>query len=218
MPRLPHVPKVLLPSAHANKRIITDFAERAGMVYFGYVSQRSDDHHIVRGLTVSNKHVDDHYCIGTYEGYDIVFVERSDSLRSRKHHVWHILEFDLKTTADIPHIFIGSATRGYGFHELLETKYPTMLATSLGNTAEYPADFTSHFSLYVTPTHAIDAEAVIPLDVAATIGGHFKGLVMEIADHSLYIYSERSHLSSELLDTMLRNGHWLAEAIDKNNR
>jgi hypothetical protein len=138
------VPRGLLPSAQATKRLLTDFAERSGMVYFGYVSQRSDDHHIVRGLTVSTKHIDDHYCIGTSDGYDIVFVERSDSLRSGKRHIWHILEIDLKTDVDIPHIFIGSGTRGHGFHELIETKYPSLHAASLGATAEYTDTFTSH--------------------------------------------------------------------------
>lgn len=212
------VPKHLLPSSQATRRLVTEFAEDAGMVYFGYVSQRSDDHHIVRGLTVSNQHVDDHYCIGTYEGYDIMFVERSDSLRSGKRHTWHILEIDLKTSADIPHLFVGSPTRGHGFHELLQTKYPVLLPTSLGATAEYPASFTSHFTIYVAPAHAVTAEQLITPQIAATIADHFKGLVMEIVDQSLYVYSEKKTISAELLIAMLKNARWLAGELDKNNR
>ncbi len=212
------VPKALLPSAQATKRLVLEFADRSGMVYFGYVSQRSDDHHIVRGLTVSNKHVDDHYCIGTYEGYDVVFVERSDELRSGKRHVWHILEFDLKTTVDIPHLFIGSATRGYGFHELLETKYPALTAVTLGATGMYSADFSSHYAVYVRPEHAIAAERIITPDVAAIAGSHLKGLVMEITEQALYVYSEKPHLTSDLLDAMLSGGVWLAAQIDQNSR
>lgn len=212
------VPHGLLPSSQATKRLVTNFAERAGMVYFGYVSQMGDDHHIVRGLTVSTKHVDDHYCIGTYEGYDVVFVERSDSLRSGKRHIWHILEFDLKAKVDIPHMFIGSGTHGHGFHELLKTKYPTLQPAVLGATGVYPTEFTSHFSVYVTPAHAVFMEQLLTPDVAAAVAAHFKGLVVEITEQALYVYSEKTHLSSELLDTMLQNGAWLVEQLDKNSR
>lgn len=212
------VPHALLPSAQATKRLLLQFADRAGMVYFGYVSQRSDDHHIVRGLTVSTKHIDDHYCIGTYEGYDVIFVERSDSLHSGKRHVWHILEFDLKSKTDIPHAFIGSGTHGHGFHELLATKYSAMKALPLGATNSYPTSFTSHFQIYATPAYAVAIETLIPPVVAETLGAHFKGLVAEITNDALYIYSEKPHLSADLLDTMLQNGVWLAQMIDTNSR
>jgi len=212
------VPRGLLPSSQATRRLVTDFAERSGMVYFGYVSQRSDEHHIVRGLTVSTKHVDDHYCIGTYDQYDVMFVERSDVLKSGKRHVWHIMEFDLKTPSDIPHFFIGSSKHGLGFHELLGTKYPTLHAITPGATGQYPDSFTSYFSSYVTPAHSVVMESLITPEIAETIADHFKGVVMEITEQALYLYSEKSHLTSELLDTMLQNGVWLAKQIDQNSR
>ena len=210
--------KALLPKAQSTKRLIHDFADRSGMVYFGFVSQRNDDHHIVRGLTVSTKHVDDHYCIGTFDNYDVVFVERADTLRSGKRHTWHILEIDLKTQEDLPHIFIGSQQKGKGFHELLELKFPTLQPFTPGATGEYPARFTQRFGMYATPAHAVSAEQVITPAIAATISDHFSGLVVEVSGTSLYIYSEHSGLTSALLDTMLKNGTWLAAAIDKNNR
>lgn len=212
------VPRSLLPSTHAIKRMVTDFADRSGMVYFGYVSQRSDEHHIVRGLTVSTNHVDDHYCIGTYDHYDVMFVERSDVLKSGKQHTWHIMEFDLKTSADIPHFFIGSSKHGLGFHELLGTKYPHLHAMALGATNEYPASFTSYFSTYVTPAHSVVMEHLITPEIAETIADHFKGVVMEVTEQALYLYSEKPHLTADLLDTMLQNGAWLAKQIDQNSR
>lgn len=200
------------------KQVIRQFADEAGLVYFGYVSQRSDEHHILRGMTVSTKHHDDHYCIGTYEDYDVVFVERSDRLRSGKKHQWHIMEFDLKSDKDIPHAFIGSGKHGLGFHELLATKYPALQPSSLGRTAEYPASFSSRFSIYVTPAHAVAIEHIITPTIAATIAEHFVGLVIEITEHALYVYSEKSHLTVPLLDAMLKNGAWLAARIDENSR
>ncbi len=185
------------------------------MVYFGYVSQRDDEHHILRGMTVSTKHHDDHYCIGSYDGYDVVFVERSDTLRSGKKHAWHIMEFDLKTTADIPHIFIGSGTRGHGFHELLDLKYPTLQPADLASLSEYPNSFKGQYKVYVAPTHTHDALRIINPELAGTIASHFSGLVIELTESALYIYSEKSRLSPDLLETILKNGTWLAAQIDK---
>ncbi len=208
----------LLPSGRSTKRLIADMAEEAGLVYFGYVSQRDDEHHIVRGMTVSTKHRDDHYCIGTYENYDVVFVERSDSLRNGKKHAWHVVEFDLKTHADIPHLFIGSGRHGHGFHELLDTKYPSLKAIELGSTAQYSHEFSSRFNIYTTPAHAVTAEQLITPLVASTIASHFEGLAIEVTQEALYIYSEKLHVSKNLLSTMLKNGAWLAEKLDENSR
>lgn len=212
------VPRKLLSPSKNTKRIIMDFASTCGLVYFGYVSQRSDEHHIVRGMTVSTNHHDDHYCIGTFETYDAVFVERSDTLRNGKKHSWHIVEIDLKTDQDIPHVFIGAGKHGNGFHELLATKYSTMQPVALGATMQYPTEFADKFTLYTTPAHAVMVEQLISPEISAVIASHFIGLVIEITDQALYIYSEKAHASVNLLATMLQNGVWLANNLDKNSR
>ncbi len=202
-----------------NKKMILSFAERCNLVYFGFVSQLDDEHRMVRGLTVSTKHQDHHYCIGTYHGYDVVFVERSDTLLTSGHaHTWHILGFDLKQAADMPHLFIGSSTHGLGFDSLLKAKYSFMTPVNLGVLAPYPAEFTSHFNIYSIPTQAITAEQLIDTDMAQMIGSHFKGLVVEIIDSYLYVYSEKAYLSGSLLDTMIANGVWLADKIDEKSQ
>jgi hypothetical protein len=200
------------------KRMIVDFAERSNMVYFGYVNQLSDEHRIVRGLTVSTRHHDDHYCIGTFKQYDVVFVERTDTILTNHTHTWHIMEFDLKSTTDIPHMFIGSSRHGRGFHSLLGAKYSTMLPAQLGMTGRYTDDFTHSFHLYVSPADAVVAEQYIDPETATTIASHFKGLVIEITSDALYVYSEKTHLSPQLLDTMLVNGAWLAHHIDQKSQ
>ncbi|MDQ5932714.1 MAG: hypothetical protein QG649_799 [Patescibacteria group bacterium] len=201
-----------------SKRIVKSFAEEHGLVCFGYVSQRTDEHHIVRGMTVSTKHHDDHYCIGTFDGYDVVFVERADTLQTGKKHIWHIMEFDLRVARDIPHVFIGPDRHGNGFHELLSIKYSSMQPAQLGATAQYPDSFAKSFTLYCTPAHAIEIEQVINPELAHTIATHYEGLVLEIAHDSLFVYSERSHMTPALLSTMLKNGVWLAEKIDQKSQ
>jgi len=212
------LPRALLPRTKATRKLVEAFAERTNMVYFGYVSQRSDEHHIVRGMTVSTKHVDDHYCIGTFLGYDVVFVERTDSIQKGRTHRWHIMEFDLKTNVDLPHMFIGSTTHGHGFHHLLATKFPHLAPVALGTDVTYPTQFTNHYSLYVTPAHQQAAERILTPSVALKIGEHFKGLVVDVNEQALYVYSEQPHLSDQLLDVMVRNGAWLARTIDENSQ
>ena len=194
-----------------------ELTEATGLVYFGHVSQRDDEHHIVRGITVSNNHKDDHYCIGTYDSYDVIFVERSDTLQTGKSHVWHIIEIDLKTTIDVPHIFITSHDKSAGFHELLKTKYHTMLPHVMGTTHTYPSNFAATFAVHVTPAHAIQTEQLVTPELADKIGAHFKGLSIEITHDAVYVYSEKSHVTATTLKTMLTNGVWLAEQIDKNS-
>ncbi len=212
------VPKALLPASRASKRIATEFSDAAGLVYFGYVSQRDDEHHILRGVTVSTKHRDDHYCIGTYDGYDVVYVERSDTIQSGKHHLWHIIEIDLKTKLDIPHMFVNSKVHGSGFHELVKTKYHTTLPHTLGTTQPYSNDLNADYDIHITPTHAVMAEQLITPEIAKQIAKHFKGLSIEVTNDSLYIYSGKVHVTASLLMTMLTNGVWLAEQIDTNSR
>lgn len=202
----------------SSKRLATELSEEMGLVYFGHVSQRDDEHHIVRGMTVSNQHKDDHYCIGTHDGYDVIFVERSDTLHSGKKHVWHIIEVDLKAEVDIPHLFISSHTQATGFHELLNAKYRTMLPHTMGAVQPYTSEFNSAFNVNITPAHAVVAERLITPDVADKISVHFKGLSVEITHDAVYIYSEKAHTNLSMLVTMLKNGVWLAEQIDKNSR
>lgn len=204
--------------ARKKKRTIADFCEEVGLVYFGFVSQRDDDHHIVRGMTVSNDHRDHHYCIGTYDSYDVVFVERSDKIITNDHHIWHIFEFDLKVAKHLPHIFIGSSSQGKGFHALLSAKYPSLHPAHLGVFGRHAPAFTDHFSLYSKPEQWLTSEKIFTPDITEALGNHFKGLVMEISDDSLYVYSEASHTTPQLLQTMLKNGIWLAKIIDEKSR
>lgn len=207
----------LVPKPNQSKRVITKFADSFGLVYFGYVSQRDDEHHIVRGMTVSTKHKDDHYCIGTHDGYDVIFVERSDELKDGKKHSWHILEIDMKTDG-MPHAFIGSDVRTHGFHELLALKYRSLSESTLGHTATYPSEFNTHFNVHVAADNQIQLERLITPDIADVLASHFKGLVIEVHDDMLYVYSEQSSISLTLLETMLKNGVWLAGLLDTKNR
>ncbi len=200
------------------KRIVQAFGEEHGLVYFGHVSN-DNEYAIVRGLTLSNQHRDLHYCVGSYSGYDVAFVERSDTLlsptkKTKNAHRWHIMEFDLHTKQDLPHVFIGLHSHSESFYMQLFTKYPHLRMLSLGHTGNYPAEFTEGYRVYGKPAQLLDVEAVITPEIAGLISRHFGRVAIEIHDGSLYLYSENLHVSMTLLDAMLKNGVWLAKHLD----
>lgn len=206
-------------SRRALKAIISHFAEEYGLVYFGFVSQRDDEHRIVRGLTLSNQHRDSHYCIGTYEGYDVTFVERTDTLKDaskkiHRSHMWHILAVDLHAVKEQPHVFIGQYTQSESLYLELFTKYSHMRSLSLGNTADYPHEFLAHYRVYGHPSKIIEVEATLSTLATEMISKHFGALAIEIHEGVLYVYSENPRLSPQLLEAMIKNGVWLARHMD----
>lgn len=201
-------------------RMLHSFADEYGLVYFGNVSWQNDEHHIVRGLTLSTGHHDYHYCIGTYEGYDVTFAERRDQLKDPKTnklhpHKWYIMEFDLHTTVELPHVFIGLHSHSDSFYRQLFTKYPNLRAIQLGILSRHEQSFLSERRVYGVAEDVIAIEKLFSHEITQQIHAHFGSLAVEIFDSSLYIYSEKVHLSAALLTAMIKNGVWLARHIDE---
>lgn len=203
-----------------HKKVIMDFAEKTGLVYFGYVDQRDDEHKLVRGLTLSSSHRDNHYCIGTYGGYDLAFVERTDTIsfphRPSRTHTWLIQAFDLRTPRahDLPHIFIGLQNHHETFYAHLFTKFATLAHVPIGMNEGYDRAFTNKYALYTPPAHMLETKDIIEPQVAKVIGDYFGILTCEIADGVLYVYAEGQRPSRALLEKMLKYGTWLASVID----
>lgn len=208
-------------SSRSSKHIIIDFAEKNGLVYFGHIDQKDDDRRIVRGMTVSNEHTDRHYLIGNYRAYDVAFVERSDELvessgsKHKKQKTWHIMEFDLHTNKELPHIFIGLHSHDEAFYMQLFTKYPMLRALTLGNLGIHSAEFMTRYRIYGNQSRILDVEAILTPEIDQMILEHFGHFAIEISENCLYIYSERAALSPQLLDAMIKNGTWLAGHIDR---
>lgn len=195
-------------------RIIQKFAEKAGFVYFGHVSQRDDEHRLVRGHTVSATHLDDHYCVGSLRGYDAIIVLRNDVITKRNRQQqrchWLICSVDLRTKMTIPHMYIGHRNRDEAFGASFELLHPL----DLGIYATYPAVFLSDYTIYGRATDSIMIEQTITPDVANVIAQHFRGASIEIEENTIYLYIESQYPDEAILEKMLSNVLWLAEAID----
>lgn len=204
--------------ARRHKRMFKQFADKVGLVYFGFVDQREDEHRLVRGLSVSPTHRDNHYCIGSYKGYDVVLLERTDTIhfphKPARQQEWIIMEFDLHTPVDVPHVFIGLHTHSDVFYAQLFTKFPSLVQAQIGVLGAYSKEFMERYTVYTASSHAIDFERLIGPETADEITKHFGKLTIEIHEGCLYVYAQHQHLSSHLLDAMIQNGQWLANHID----
>lgn len=197
------------------RRVIDTFADKAGLVYFGSVDQRDEGRRLVRGHTVSATHIDNHYCVGTVRGYDVVLLLRNDVVRSvsgkeqRCH--WLIFTVDLHTTDDIPHCYIGHQNRESQYR----AAYTQLRPLPSSGTATYPAQFRSNYTLYGQISQTLAIEAIISPEIATVIATHFQGASVEIEDGTVYLYVESAYPKEALLEKMLSNALWLAEQIDE---
>jgi hypothetical protein len=194
------------------------FAEKIGLVYFGYVDQRSDEHRLVRGLTTSPHYRDNHYCVGAFDGYDIALVERSGTLKHpgqvAELQDWLIATIDLRTTADLPHIFIGRRSHSQAFYSQLFTKFTYMMPLPLTEADGYDVQFLLTYVLYAKLTEAAEVSRLFDTTLTKAIADHFHGLTIEVSDGCVYVYAENQRPSGALLDRMVRYGVWLAQTID----
>jgi hypothetical protein len=201
----------------AIKKVIKQFARKFGLVYFGSVNQREDEHELIRGITVSASHVDKHFCVGDYEGHDISLVERHNTLLfpeqlPQRYH-WLIMQFDLHRDG-LPHVFIDGNHHAEEFYTTLFMKFANMNNANTIFTPENPL-FGKTFKVFAPADKFDETEAMLSGERAAMLAHHFKQFDYEIDGDRLLVYAEDPTISSHTLHEMLRVGQWLATELDQ---
>lgn len=208
-------------ASRRRKAAILKFVNAFGFVYFGHVDQHDDEHHIIRGLTVSSSHQDEHYSVGSFDGYDVSLVDRYDIVKKAndelRTHQWLIVEVDLHNGKDIPHIFLGSHSHTDSSYAKLFTSVPNLQPVPLGTFAPHSDEFTNRYSLFAAPSQFIEVERLFTAEVTRTIAAHFWPLAAEVYDNALYVYTDTKNLSPKLIETMVQNGVWLASKLDEHS-
>lgn len=196
------------------RRTVQKAVAKYGLVYFGKVDHSEEDAHIVRGHTVSPSQLDNHYSVGTIQGYDVTFVQRNsltlmfDGTERRCH--WLIASIKLMSPTALPHIYVGAMASD----SIFKASYTQLKPLFVGNTTTYPQKFVSNFSVYGKPSDVITIERLIPPSAGIVIADYFGAMPFEIEDNTLYIYNENQHPTDDVIDTMFENGIWLAKTID----
>lgn len=203
----------------SSRRVFSTFAKKVGLVYFGFVNQHTDDHKIIRGLTVSPTHQDNNYSVGTVDGYNLSIVDRTDYIvepdGSSIFINWVIFAFELHSETAVPHFFLDAKNRSLQPFRSLFSTFPNMKEVDLGQFDNYGVDFTSRFDIYARPAKSVEVQNIISIDVSRVIGAHFWPLSVEQQDSVLYLYSTFDKVNPELLNKLLKCGLWLAGQLDK---
>ncbi len=206
-------PRHILKMRRAGK-VIQEFADKAGLVYFGFVDQRSDEHRLIRGHTVSETHQDHHYCIGTIRGYDTMLTLRNDVVRmpdsSDKRCRWLIVAIDLHTKVDVPNCYIGHSGRELVYAAAHRQLHPV----ALRGAEQYPADFANHYTLHATASNALLIQDIITPQSAGVIASHFSGASIELEDNTVIVYVTTEHPTEAMIESAVSSGLWFAELID----
>lgn len=201
----------------ATKRVVKQFCAKYHLVYFGHVDAREDEHQLVRGVTVSTTHKDDHYSVGTYNGHDLVYVLRRSTLTFPGHessaYKWLILQVDLKRSG-MPHVFIDAKRHDETFYANLFVKVPHFQDVTNTLTQRDP-QFAAKYTAIALPNQYERWGAVFIPQITGTITQHFNQFDFEIDDDHVYIYAIPNVVNINLLQEMLQAGVWLADSLDQ---
>jgi hypothetical protein len=200
----------------ATKRVIRQFATKYHLVYFGGVDSQEDDHQLVRGVTVSTSHRDNHYTVGTLQGRDIILVQRRNTLKfpgkADSQYKWLIMQLDLGRT-NLPHIFIDAHHHDETFYANLFIALPQFQEITNQFAGHDPA-FQRHCKVFGFPHEYQAAVATLHTEATKAIGHHFHQFDYEIIDDRLYVYASNGVVTMTVLQEMLRVGLWLADVLD----
>lgn len=201
-------------------RFFRDACERYGMVYFGTVDQ-TDEQTMVRGLTVSTRAVDRHYCVGSVEGYDAILLERTDQLyfpyKKPESYRWTILQIDLEWS-HLPHVFLDAHHHQSVFYDVFSAKYPGMTRQDKHLFADHDSRFSHAFTAHCAIADIPRMLQYLHPEVTATLGHHFPHYDFELFDDKLIVYSSQQVPSKTVIENLVRAGVWLAREIEKIDR
>ena len=205
-----------------NSRTIRKFADLHDLVYFGTVTT-NDESRLVKGMTVSKTQRDEHYCVGTAYGRDMIFVQRTDTLkdtatssRRKESYTWNILAIDLRETVKFPHVVL-EGIRHYGpvFTDAFSIKHRELVDIPQHLMNGYDPLFVQHFHSKTPVIDAATLPTILTPLIAATLGHHFTAFDVEWREDVVYVYYVSRQPTKEKLELMLKCGVWLADELEK---
>lgn len=213
-----HVFHRFTPALRQRGAVLKKFSNVLGLLHFGTVHQHDDEHDAIRGFTASLTHRDTHYAVGTYNGFNLRFVNRFDVIRlaGNPHHeqLWTILEIELERKG-LPHLFFVPTGREGGEYSRLFATQPHMQPLNSYITSNRSPEFHGRFQIYASAAHSHAVETLFSSPVIVGIGSRFWPHGIEIEHGKLLIYITQHRLTKTVLESTLASALWLAETIDE---
>lgn len=201
--------------ARKRSALLRSFSQAIGLVYFGAMHQHDDEYDAIRGFTASLSHSDTHYAVGTYNGFDIRLVDRTDRIKApsghTRTHQWVIFEIDLELP-DIPHLFFIPTGNTEGSYHQLFTAQPHLqpINSLLSN---HSPEFHGRYQLLARATHLHKIEELFSSPLIVGIGARFWPHAIELHHSKMYVYLPGSAINKGLLESTLASSLWLANAL-----
>ncbi len=201
------------------RRTIKKFAQAHGLMHFNSGKTAASHMQIIRGTTAAYDQKDTNICIGTHDGYDISFLERTASVVHDGYpsasHRWHIMSFDLHSHNNLPFIFIGTKQQSKTFYAKLFTtrREVRQLDPSFFGV---PGHFGAHYTVVASPAEQLVLTQLLTTPVTTTMAKYHYPFAVEIQDDTLYVITEFKLVTDASLTRMMHYGLWLAGHIDQN--
>lgn len=207
----------LSPHVRARGKTIRAFANKLGLVYFGAIHQHDDDIDAIRGFTASTTHADTHFCVGTYEGYNIRLVDRFDlvPLHQGKHleQFWVILEVELQSKQAPRTFFVPTGPEATAYQRLYATN-PHLQPLNKMLFSTHSPEFHGRFNILSRTAHVDTIEHIFTSPLIVGIAARFWPHGLEVHNGKLYVYITHRPTRT-VLESILQSSLWLAEMIDE---
>jgi hypothetical protein len=201
------------------RRTIAKFAQKHGLIYFKSVNSAASQINVVRGMTSSIDQRDNNVCIGTHDGYDMVFIERTATMSfgdmPSTEHRWHIMQFDLHSHSNLPFVFIGTRQQSRTFYAKLFSTYREVRHVDATLYLTSPKPFQTHYTVIASPAEHVFLTQLLSEPITSTMAKHQQPFAIEMYGDSLYVITEASQATMQSLTKMLHYGLWLAKHIDE---
>lgn len=212
--------KAGLSEAAQRRRAVEKFAQQFKLLYFKSVDAATTQVSVIRGSTSSIGQQDGNICIGSHDGYDMVFVERSAAVAFGDYpatrHRWHIMEFDLHSHSNLPFVFIGTRQQSRTYYAKLFGSHREVGHITREMHPSITKNFDAHYTVVASPAEHVILTQLLTEPVTTTMAKNQLPFAIEIQDDSLFVITEASQTSLQSLTKMLHYGIWLARHIDEN--
>jgi hypothetical protein len=201
------------------RRAVIDFARQHKLIYFRSVSHDGQEAQIIRGSTTAPDQVDANFCIGTHAGYDLALVERTASVSFAEYkttiHRWYVLQIDLSSASGLPFMFIGTKQQTKAYYAKLLTAHRELRYVTVDSATNQNQVFHSNYAILSSPAELPTLYRLLNDEVVDTMAAHKYPFAIEIEDDTLYVITEATKPSQQLLDKLLHYGLWVAKEIDQ---
>ncbi len=206
-------------SAESRKRggVIKKVAKAFELVYFGTVYY-DDDLAPIKGFTLSTSYIDQHFCVGQFDGYSIRLVDRYDTVYSgsgkKRAQNWGIIEITLNN-GGFPRICMiptGPSSKEYVRFFTSHTKFQPLNTTLFQH---HSSELHGRFQIMASPSRTSDVEEILTTPIVMGIVARFWPCGVETYKNKLYVYMTNRQLTVPAVSSIVDSALWLAESLDR---